>query len=111
MFTAGEILASRNSLFKHLIAFIGCAWGFHHDISIYAYNVPQLGSPHHHSPLLPSPLFKTIATGFIVLFSHKYMAYIDQIHPPFPSLFTHPLPLKSTPPKQDLSRIPTLHFF
>jgi hypothetical protein len=49
---------------------------------------------------LPCPplLLLTISAGFMVLFSCKYTKYIDQIHPPSPSLFTLALPLVHPPP-------------
>jgi hypothetical protein len=74
--------------------------GFHCDISIYAYNVPGLDSPLHHSPSSPSPPLKTMSIGFIVLWKKVHGS---------PSLFTLLLPLAPIS-GQDLFYTPVLSF-
>jgi hypothetical protein len=66
--------------------------GRHCDISIYAYSVSWLGSPHCHSPSPPSLLLKIILPGFNVLSSYMYIKYINHIHPPLSSSFPCPFP-------------------
>jgi hypothetical protein len=50
---------------------------------------------HYHCTSFPSPLFNMVSTGFIILFSCKYMNYIDHIH--HPSILHSSLPNNTHP--------------
>jgi hypothetical protein len=52
---------------------------------------------------------KTVSTGFVVLFSYKYIRYIGNIHLPSPSPFTLPYPT-STHPSIEPFLLPVLQF-
>jgi hypothetical protein len=51
-------------------------------------------------PLFPSPLLRTISTGFILLVLYMNIKYIHHIHPQSPFPYSHPFPQVLTPRKK-----------